>query len=136
MKAYGGEKKVLALLKQQGMNMELLKRSIRGQTLSQKAIAVVTKSATVSDADVQAYWDAHKSEFLKDKKTNTFAKAKATIGQTLLSAKQQQLWNAWLDKRVKEIGVVVRRRLRPRRAQRLRVGLAGGRRLIRPERTP
>jgi hypothetical protein len=106
VQAYGGEKKVLALLKQQGMNMELLKRSIKGQTLSQKAIAVVTKSATVSDADVQAYWDAHKSEFLKDKKTNTFAKAKDTIKQTLLSAKQQQLWNAWLDKRVKEIGVV------------------------------
>jgi hypothetical protein len=104
-KAYGGEKKVLSLLKGQGMTMELLKRSIKGQTLSQRAIEVVTKSATVSDADVKAYWDAHKSEYVKDKKTSTFQKAEATIEQTLLSAKQQQLWNAWLDKRVEEIGV-------------------------------
>ena len=105
VKAYGGEKKVLALLKQQGMTMALLRRSIEGQALAQKAIAVVAKSAAVSDADVKAYWDAHKSEFAKDKKTNTFAKAKATIEQTLLSAKQQQLWRTWLDKRIKEIGV-------------------------------
>ena len=60
---------------------------------------------TVSDAEVQAYWDAHKTEYEKQAKTNTFAKAKTTIKQTLLSAKQQKLWNAWLDKRVKEIGV-------------------------------
>lgn len=104
--AYGGEEKVVALLKEQGMTMALLERSIKGQTLSQRAIEVVTKSATVSDADVKAYWDAHKSELAKDKKTSTFAKARKTIEETLLSAKQQQLWNAWLDKRVEELGVV------------------------------
>jgi FKBP-type peptidyl-prolyl cis-trans isomerase (trigger factor) len=104
--AYGGEDKVLTLLKEQGMTMELLRRSIKGQTLSQRAIEVVTKSATVSDADVEAYWDSHKSELAKDKKTNTFAKAKKTIKETLLSAKQQQIWNEWLDKRVEELGVV------------------------------
>lgn len=104
-KAYGGEKKVLALLKEQGMTMELLKRSIQGQALAEKAIAIVTKSASVSDADVQAYWDAHKSEYMKDKKTNTFAKAQSAIKQTLLSAKQQKIWNAWLDERVKQLGV-------------------------------
>ena len=85
--------------------MELLKRSIKGQALAQAAIAKVAKDVTVSDAEVQAYWDAHKAEYEKQKKTNTFAKAKATIKQTLLSAKQQKLWTAWLDKRVKEIGV-------------------------------
>jgi parvulin-like peptidyl-prolyl isomerase len=104
-KAYGGEAKVLTLLKQQGMTMDLLKRSIKGQALAQAAIAKVAKGVTVSDAEVQAYWNAHKAEYEKQKKTNTFAKAKATIKQTLLSAKQQKLWNAWLDKRVKEIGV-------------------------------
>jgi FKBP-type peptidyl-prolyl cis-trans isomerase (trigger factor) len=103
--AYGGEKKVLALLKEQGMTMELLKRSIKGQALAEAAIAKVAKDASVSDAEVQAYWDAHKTELEKEKKTNTFAKAKSTIKQTLLSAKQQKIWNAWLDKRVKEIGV-------------------------------
>ena len=69
----------------------------------------------MSDAEVQAYWDAHKSELAKDKKTATFAKAKTTIEQTLLCAKQQQLWTAWWpsgqgDRRG------LRRGLRPRRA--------------------
>jgi hypothetical protein len=104
-KAYGSKKKVLSLLAEQGMTMDLLRRSIRGQTLSQRAIEVVTKSATVSDEDVKAYWEAHKSQFLKDKKTDSFAKAKASIKQTLLGAEQQKLWHAWLDERVKELGV-------------------------------
>jgi hypothetical protein len=104
-KAYGGEKKVLSLLKQQGMTMELLKRSIRNQSLAQRAAAVVTKKATVSDAQIQAYWKVHKAQYLKKKKTDTLAKAKATIKQTLLSANQQQLWNAWLSAREKALGV-------------------------------
>jgi hypothetical protein len=104
-KAYGGEKKVLALLKQQGMTLDLLKRSIRSQALSSRAAAVVTKKATVSDAEIQAYWDAHKTELAKSKKTATLAKAKTTIKQTLLSAKQQQLWAAWIVERTKALGV-------------------------------
>ena len=105
VKAYGGEQKVLDLLKSQGMTMELLKRSIRSQTLSSRAAQVVTKKATVSDAEIQAYWDAHKTELAKSKKTATLAKAKTTIQQTLLSAKQQQLWAAWIAERSKAIGV-------------------------------
>jgi hypothetical protein len=104
-KSYGGEKKVLSLLKQQGMTMELLTRSIRNQTLAQRAAAVVSKKATVSDAQIQAYWKAHKAQYLKKTKTNTLAKAKATIKQTLLTASQQQLWNAWLSAREKALGV-------------------------------
>jgi parvulin-like peptidyl-prolyl isomerase len=104
-KSYGGEKKVLSLLKQQAMTMELLKRSIRSQSLAQRAAAVVTKKASVSDAQIQAYWKAHKAQYLKKKKTNTLAKAKATIKQTLLPANQQQLWNAWLTAREKALGV-------------------------------
>ena len=105
VKAYGGEKKVLELLKQQGMTMDLLKRSIRSQTLSDRAAEIVTKNAAVSDAEIQAYWTAHKAELSKDKKTATLAKAKTTIQQTLLSAKKLQLWNEWLAKRIKAIGV-------------------------------
>jgi len=104
-KAYGGEQKVLSLLKQQGMTMELLKRSVKDQLLSQRAGAVVTKAATVSDQEIQAYWNAHKSDYQKQKTTNTLAKAKATIQQTLLSAKKQQLWDQWMQKREKALGV-------------------------------
>ncbi len=62
MQAYGGEQKVVDLLKEQGMTMELLKRSIRSQTLSDRAAEIVTKEASVSDAEIQAYWEAHKAE--------------------------------------------------------------------------
>ena len=103
-----------SLLKQQGMTMELLKRSIRNQILTQRAAAVVTKKATVSDAQIQAYWQAHKAQYLKKKKTNTLAKAKATIQQTLLSADQQQLWHAWLSAREKALGVAYAAGLSPR----------------------
>lgn len=103
--AYGGEKKVLALLKEQGMTLDLLKRSIRSQTLSSRAAEVVTKKATISDAEIQAYWDAHKAELAKSKKTATLAKARTTVKQTLLSAKQQQLWAAWILERSKVLGV-------------------------------
>jgi peptidyl-prolyl cis-trans isomerase SurA len=104
-KTYGGEKKVLALLKQQGMTLDLLKRSIRSQTLSSRAAAAVTKKATVSDAEIQAYWNAHKATLAKTKKTATLAKARTTIKQTLLSAKQQTLWTAWVAERTKALGV-------------------------------
>jgi FKBP-type peptidyl-prolyl cis-trans isomerase (trigger factor) len=104
-KAYGGEQKVLELLKGQGMTLDLLKRSIRSQTLSSRAAAVVTQKASVSDADIQAYWNAHKSQLSKKKKTATLAKAKATIEQTLLSAKQQEIWKAWIAERTKALGV-------------------------------
>jgi hypothetical protein len=103
--AYGGEQKVLSLLKQQGMSMDLLKRSIKSRTLAQRAAAVVTKSAAVADTEIKAYWSAHKGEYQKQKKTATFAKAKGTIKQTLLTAKQQALWDQWISKREKELGV-------------------------------
>ena len=66
---------------------------------------MVTKKATVSDAEIQAYWDAHKAELAKQKKTATLAKAKTTIKQTLLSAKQQKLWNGVGRRARKAIGV-------------------------------
>jgi hypothetical protein len=103
--AYGGETKVQELLKEQGMTLDLLKRSIRSQTLSSRAAEVVTKKAAISDAEIQAYWDAHKTQLAKSKKTATLAKAKTTIKQTLLSAKQQQLWAAWILERSKLLGV-------------------------------
>jgi FKBP-type peptidyl-prolyl cis-trans isomerase (trigger factor) len=104
-KAYGGAKKVTTLLEEQGMTMELLKRSIRSQTLSDRAAEVVTKNASVSDAEIEAYWEAHKAQLSKEKKTATLAKAKTTIEQTLLSAKKLELWNAWVAERSKELGV-------------------------------
>lgn len=103
--AYGGAEKVEELLKEQGMTMQLLRRSIRSQTLSDRAAEVVTKDASVTDDEVRGYWDAHKAELRKQKKTATLAKARTTIEETLLSAKKLQLWNEWVAERVKALGV-------------------------------
>ncbi len=103
--AYGGEDEVLAILEEQGMTMALLRRSIRSQTLAQRAAEVVTRSAKVSEADVTAYWKAHKAELVKDEKTRTLAGARATIKRTLLSAERMRLWDAWIARRKKELGV-------------------------------
>ena len=59
----------------------------------------------MSDAQIQAYWQAHAAELRKQKKTATFAKAKATIRQTLLGQGKQKLWAAWLAQRTDELDV-------------------------------
>lgn len=104
-KTYGSEKKVLALLKQQGMTMALLKQSIEDQTLTQRVSTKVVATAAVSDAQIQAYWRAHATELRKQKKTATFAKAKTSIHQTLLGQSKQKLWAAWLAQRTDELDV-------------------------------
>ncbi|NLE22666.1 MAG: hypothetical protein GX624_07810 [Actinobacteria bacterium] len=103
--AYGGEDQVLAILEEQGMTMALLKRSIRSQTLAQRAAEIVTGKAKVTDADVTGYWKAHKAELVKDAKTRTLADAKGTIRRTLLSAERMRLWDAWMARRAKGLGV-------------------------------
>ncbi len=104
-KDFGGEKKVLELLEEQGMSMKLLERSLRSQALTQKVAAIVSKEASVSDSDVQAYWDAHKAQLRGEKATATLAKAGAMIRATLLDAAKQRLWRAWIAERMKALGV-------------------------------
>lgn len=104
-KDFGGEEKVRALLEEQGMSMELLKRSLRSQALTRKVAATVVKEASVSDADVRAYWDAHKEQLSEKKATATLAKATGVIRATLLDSAKQELWKAWIAERLKALGV-------------------------------
>ena len=104
-KTNGGEQKLLALLKEQGLTMSLLEQSIKDQALTQEAAAKVVDKAAVSDADVQAYWKAHGDTLRKQKKTATFAKAKAGIRETLLNDARSKLWSAWLATRMDELNV-------------------------------
>lgn len=103
--AYGGQQKFDSTLKASGMTQELLERTIKSQLLSQAMQSKVTQSAGVTPAEIEAYWDAHKDQFTKDAKTKTFAKAKATIKDILLSAAQQQIWNKWMSAQMQKIGV-------------------------------
>jgi hypothetical protein len=103
--AYGGKTAFQKMLTQAGMTDALLKATLTSQLLSQKLQTIVTKSASVSATQLKAYWDAHKDQLVADKKTATFAKAKATLRATLLNAARQNLWNKWLSERTQKIGV-------------------------------
>ena len=59
----------------------------------------------MSDADVQAYWNAHKDQLSEKKATATLAKATAVIRATLLDSAKQELWKAWIVERSKALGV-------------------------------
>jgi len=104
-KSYGGQKKLLPVLKQQGMTMALLKESLKDQMLAQAVATKVVAKASVSAAQIKSYWQAHAAKLRKSKKTDTFAKAKATIRTTLLSQAKSALWSAWLTQRTSQLGV-------------------------------
>jgi hypothetical protein len=105
-KTYGGATKVLAILKKQGMTMDILKLSLKNRLLSQKVAVAVVKNVKVDDAQVQAYWQANAATYRKKAKTATYAKAKATIRATLLNLARQKAWQAWLTKETGDLGVV------------------------------
>ena len=62
---FGGDQAQFdAALKQQGITLDQLKRSYRESMLLQKVYEEVTKSVTtVPDTDIQAYYDAHKTNY-------------------------------------------------------------------------
>jgi foldase protein PrsA len=63
----GDQAKFDDALKQQGMTVEQLKQSYKESMLLQKVYDEVTKdSTTVPDTDIQAYYDAHKTEYFVD----------------------------------------------------------------------
>ena len=63
---FGGDQtKFDAALQQQGMTLDQLKASYKESMLLQKVYDEVTKNVTtVADTDIQAYYDAHKSDYL------------------------------------------------------------------------
>lgn len=77
--ANGGEKELLALLKQQGMTMALLETSLRSQLRSQKVAAAVVKDVKVGKQTLRAYWRVHSADYQK--------KATRTVRHVLVSTK-------------------------------------------------
>lgn len=66
--SFGGDQaKFDEALKQQGITIDQLKRSYKESMLMQKVYDETTKDVTtVPDADIQAYYDAHKTEYFVD----------------------------------------------------------------------
>jgi foldase protein PrsA len=56
-KQVGGQKKLDALLKQQGVNMDQLKTQLKDQMLQEKVKTKVGENAKVTDKEIQAYFD-------------------------------------------------------------------------------
>jgi foldase protein PrsA len=63
LKAYGGKKKVAAILKQQGMTWKDLDQLMKYQLVSQAVYNKVIKSAKVSDKQIAAYFNKNKSQY-------------------------------------------------------------------------
>jgi len=59
----GSETKYQAQLKAQGLTEDLLKLNLHGQILSEKLYNKITGSVKVGNADIQAYYTAHKSTY-------------------------------------------------------------------------
>jgi parvulin-like peptidyl-prolyl isomerase len=59
----GSESRYKTQLKQQGLTEEQIKKDLHAQLLSEKLYAKVTTDVKVSDADVQKYYDSHKSTY-------------------------------------------------------------------------
>ena len=72
-RAYGGEAKVLTLLKGEGLTMALYKRTLESQMLTQAVATKGVAKARVSGAQIKAYGIRHATTLRKSKKTATLA---------------------------------------------------------------
>src|SRR4029077_9283050 len=59
----GSETKYRAQLKAQGLTEQQVRDDIKAQLISEGIFKKVTANATVSDKDVQAYYNSHKSQY-------------------------------------------------------------------------
>jgi foldase protein PrsA len=63
VKAYGGKKKVAALLKQQGMTWKDLNQAIKDQVIGQRVYNRVVALAKVTPEQIKAYYEKNKVQF-------------------------------------------------------------------------
>jgi parvulin-like peptidyl-prolyl isomerase len=61
----GDDEKFKAELEKQGVTEEAVRNRLRAKTLSEKIYNAVINKVKVSDADIKAYYDSHKAQFLQ-----------------------------------------------------------------------
>ncbi|MEA3239243.1 MAG: SurA N-terminal domain-containing protein [Candidatus Bipolaricaulota bacterium] len=89
-----------AALVQQGSSLDDYKTrlalSIREQLMVQALQESVTADVTVSDDEVQEYYEAHQTDYTNDDGTvKPLSEVSASIHDNLLNAAQANRWNAW-----------------------------------------
>jgi len=87
-------------LKQQGSSLEdyksRLAQSIREQLMVRALQESVTADVAVSDDDVQAYYEAHQTDYTNDDGTvKPLSDVSASIHDNLLNKAKGDRWNAW-----------------------------------------
>lgn len=61
----GDDEKYQAELKKQGLTEESLRDQVRAKLLSDKLYSAITNKVKVTDADIKAYYDSHKAQFMQ-----------------------------------------------------------------------
>jgi parvulin-like peptidyl-prolyl isomerase len=61
----GDEEKYKTALEKQGLTEESLRDQVRAKLLSDKLYKAITDKVKVTDADVKAYYDAHRAQFMQ-----------------------------------------------------------------------
>ena len=107
---YGGDQaKFDAALSQQGITLEQFRSSYRESALLKKVYDAVTKDVgSPSDAEISAYYDAHKSEYVSTDtppKQFTLDEVKDRIASTLSDDKRAEAWQAWIVQQKQAAGV-------------------------------
>jgi hypothetical protein len=101
--SFGGDQaKFESAIKQQGLTMDQFERVYKESMLFKKVYADVTKGVTVTDSEVQAYYDQHTSDSYAGK---SLVDVKVAIQSTLLDTKQQVFWRDWLSQERQTVGV-------------------------------
>lgn len=101
-----------SILKQQGSSLDEYKATLatnaREQLMVQGLHDEIVASATVSDKDIQTYYDAHKSDYKdSDGSIQPLDKVTDQIKSTLLSQAQSDLWSTWYSKQKSEAKIEI-----------------------------
>ena len=107
---YGGDQaKFDAALSKEGVTLEQFRSSYEESALLQKVYdAVIKDVAAPSDAEVSAYYDTHKVEYVSSDtppKQYALDEVRGQIASTLLSDKQTAAWQAWIAQQKQAAGV-------------------------------
>ena len=94
----GDQKKFDSALKNQNMTLEQLTQSIRDRLMFDEMRAAVTKGSAVSEAEAEAYYEAHKADFVQQEARDTrhilIAPVQPAAGSTGTTTPTQADWDA------------------------------------------
>ena len=100
---YGGEDQLLESLKTYNMEKQDILNDIEIYLLTVK---VMEQSITLTDEEVQAYYDENKANYLSDEDDQLpFDKVKEEVRQDLLKERIDSEYDAWLDEKFEEYDV-------------------------------